>query len=80
MKKVLYIFLLTFSLSTVNCQLSTAQCAMCKRVAETSYQNENNPSVRRGKSLNKGILYLLSVPYLLAAVGGIAWYRNRKKD
>jgi len=53
---------------------------MCKRVAETSYQNENNPAVHRGKSLNKGILYLLSVPYLIGAVGASAWYKNRKKD
>jgi hypothetical protein len=80
MKKLLYILLLTFSLSTLHVEQSTAQCAMCKRVAETSYQNENNPSIRRGKSLNKGILYLLSIPYLLGAVGTIVWYRNRKKD
>jgi hypothetical protein len=80
MKKNLFILLLTFSLSTVNYQLSTAQCAMCKRVAETGYKNENNPAVRRGKSLNKGILYLLTVPYLLGAVGAVVWYKNRKRD
>ena len=54
-----------------------AQCAMCKRVAETSMEGKHKEKSARG--LNSGILYLLSVPYLIGAVGVFAWYRNRKK-
>jgi hypothetical protein len=55
---------------------SSAQCAMCRRIAETDKQNK---SVDRGRSLNNGILYLLSIPYLIGAAGAIAWYKNRKR-
>jgi hypothetical protein len=78
MKKLVFVFL--FSLLLFDAGTSMAQCAMCKRTAETGYKNENNPEVKRGKSLNKGILYLLSVPYLIGAVGALVWYKNRKKD
>jgi hypothetical protein len=54
---------------------SWSQCAMCRRVAETS-QSENSKS---GAGLNKGIIYLLSVPYILGGIGLFAWYRNKKK-
>ena len=43
--------------------LSFAQCAMCKRNAETGMQNGN--SIIRG--LNTGILYLMAIPYLALA-------------
>jgi hypothetical protein len=32
-----------------------------------------------GKGLNTGILYMLSMPYLLVAGLGYIWYRNRRK-
>lgn len=41
--------------------LSEAQCAMCKAAVESS-QGQTN-SVAAG--INKGILYLMAVPYLL---------------
>jgi hypothetical protein len=41
-----------------------AQCAMCKQAAETSMKSDPNSMAR---SLNKGILYLMAVPYLLIA-------------
>jgi hypothetical protein len=47
------------------CSLSaSAQCAMCKAAAETSMKSDPG-SMARG--LNKGILYLMAVPYLLIA-------------
>jgi len=33
-----------------------------------------------GRGLNKGILYILSLPYLLVLTLGIVWYRNKKKN
>jgi hypothetical protein len=41
-----------------------AQCAMCKEAAEASMK-DNPRSMAR--SLNKGILYLMAVPYLAIA-------------
>jgi hypothetical protein len=43
---------------------SPGQCAMCKQAAETSMKSDPN-SVARG--LNKGILYLMAVPYVMIA-------------
>lgn len=43
--------------------LSPAQCAMCKATAESSIGQAN--SVAGG--LNKGILYIMAVPYILLA-------------
>ncbi len=48
---------------------------MCRRTAETAQENDGNKS----KGLNKGILYLLAVPYLLGGVGAFVWYKNRRK-
>jgi hypothetical protein len=54
---------------------SFAQCAMCKASVESN-QKENDSKI--GAGLNKGILYLMGIPYALGLVGGIAWYVNRK--
>lgn len=50
--------------------VSFAQCAMCKASATDS---------PIAKSLNKGILYLLILPFLVIFGGGYIWYKNRKK-
>jgi hypothetical protein len=42
-----------------------AQCAMCKAAAESSLESNPN-SVAKG--LNKGILFLMAIPYLAVAV------------
>ena len=51
-----------------------AQCPMCRMAAESNLANGGT----EGKGLNKGILYMLSVPYLLVLTGGFIWYRNNK--
>ncbi|HKR04547.1 MAG TPA: hypothetical protein VJY62_07910 [Bacteroidia bacterium] len=65
------IFLLTPSLN------ASAQCAMCRASAESSIK-KNESKVGRG--LNHGILYLMSVPYLLGGVAAFIYFKNRKKD
>lgn len=52
-----------------------AQCPMCRLSAETNLENGGT----EGKGLNKGILYMLSLPYLLVFSLGYIWYRNRNK-
>ncbi len=51
-----------------------AQCPMCRMSAESNLANGGS----EGAGLNKGILYLLSLPYLLVMFLGFVWYRNRK--
>lgn len=54
-----------------------AQCPMCKRNVESSMEN---PETAKGRGLNNGILYLLAVPYLLVATGGVLWFRHVRKQ
>ncbi|MBL7900875.1 MAG: hypothetical protein JNK73_02675 [Bacteroidia bacterium] len=55
----------------------SAQCPMCK----TALTSNANKSKKRmvGNGINKGILFLLSAPYLLAGTAGLVWYRYQKK-
>ena len=55
---------------------SLAQCPMCRMAADSNLENGGTA----GKGLNAGILYMLSLPYVMVAGLGIWWYRNRKKE
>ena len=63
-------------------QITEAQCAMCKAAVESNVNNDPN-SVAKG--INKGILYLMAVPYLLLMFifrkqSASVWRKLRKKD
>ena len=76
MKKFVYILL--FVITTVFAQYTPvqAQCAMCTISAEQGVKNGNSQS----KGLNTGVLYLMSIPYLLIGGLGALWYfKFRKK-
>ena len=52
-----------------------AQCRMCAASAEANLRNGGT----EGAGLNTGILYLLSMPYLIAfTIGGVWWWTKRK--
>ena len=53
-----------------------AQCSMCRAVAESGTKTSDKNT---GAGLNTGILYLLSVPYILGGAAFWIWYRNRRK-
>lgn len=55
---------------------SIAQCPMCRAAAETNLAQGGTV----GKGLNTGILYMLSIPYLLIASIGYFWWRNKKEE
>jgi len=55
---------------------SVAQCPMCRAAAETNLAQGGT----EGKGLNTGILYMLSLPYLLIATIGYIWWRNKKEE
>ncbi|MFB9053324.1 hypothetical protein ACFFVB_09565 [Formosa undariae] len=59
---ILFFLLLAFSVS------ATAQCAMCRAVLET----EEGQGTAEG--INDGIVYLMSIPYILIAGIGYAMY------
>ncbi|QNL51358.1 hypothetical protein H8S90_07215 [Olivibacter sp. SDN3] len=67
--------LLTLAVLSVNITNSYAQCAMCTMSAEQSVQNGNT----QGKGLNKGILFLLAMPYLAVGAIGYLWYKKYRR-
>jgi hypothetical protein len=53
-----------------------AQCPMCRMSVESNLKNGGSA----GKGLNNGILYMLSLPYVLVGTIGYVWWKNRKKE
>ncbi|WP_181305929.1 hypothetical protein [Rufibacter sp. XAAS-G3-1] len=53
-----------------------AQCAMCTASVQSS-SNESGDSIANG--LNKGILYLMAIPYVIAGCVGFFWYKYSRK-
>lgn len=70
------VILVVIVLAVLYSQDIAAQCPMCKMSAESNLEHGGT----EGKGLNKGILYLFSMPYLL--IGGLAflWWKNRKTE
>lgn len=66
-----------FSIILLLIQLATyAQCAMCKASAETSV----NAGGKDLLTINRGIIYLLVAPYMLASTVGFIWWYQRRKQ
>ncbi|MDX1479651.1 MAG: hypothetical protein R3301_18190 [Saprospiraceae bacterium] len=65
---------LTIALSVAPLQETQAQCPMCRMSVESNLKNGGTA----GKGLNRGILYLFMMPYLLVGTFGIIWWRNRE--
>jgi hypothetical protein len=55
---------------------AAAQCAMCRATAESNLRQKTN---NIGAGLNKGILYLMSIPYVIGGVGAFVWFRKKKE-
>ncbi len=73
MKKIVLVSFLALSAYVVE-----AQCPMCKTALEASRKQQQSKTV--GNGLNKGILYLLSLPYLaVGTVGGVYYFKTRKR-
>jgi hypothetical protein len=73
-------FILFFFLFVVtSSHVAQAQCAMCKATVEKG-ESTKAPIEQRTKGLNNGILYMMSIPYILAGTIAFFWYRNSKKE
>lgn len=75
MNKLFNGLLLSIVLVALNITEGLGQCAMCKATVESGENAETY-----GAGLNAGILYLMSIPYILFAVIAFLWYRNSKKN
>jgi hypothetical protein len=72
MKKLLLLILVLILAASFSDLM--AQCPMCKTSLEEARKN-GSPV---GNSLNAGILYLLALPYSIATVFGIIWWKNTR--
>ncbi|RNI29381.1 hypothetical protein EFA69_07405 [Rufibacter immobilis] len=61
---------------TLQSPSAQAQCAMCTASVESS-SNQDGDSIANG--LNKGILYLMAIPYVIAGCVGFFWYKYSKR-
>ena len=69
LKNIILILLLA-----VASNYTSAQCAMCKAAVESNIETGGV----KGAGLNDGILYLMSIPYILMLIFAIAFYYNKK--
>lgn len=74
MRKGLLLILVILLFSSFFMEL-LAQCPMCKMAVESNQQNGGTSA----QGLNNGILYLLSMPYVLIGALAFIWIKNRKK-
>ena len=58
-------------------ELAHAQCSMCRAVTESNQQADDAFTV--GNGLNNAIVYLMFMPYILAAIFGYAFFREPLK-
>ncbi|MDJ1500728.1 hypothetical protein [Xanthocytophaga agilis] len=66
--------LLLIGFSTPDVQ---AQCAMCRASVES---NLSSGESTLGSGLNKGILFLLAMPYLAISIVAYLWYRTSTRE
>ena len=55
-----------------------AQCPMCKSALESNRDGEVATKPKVGNGINKAILFLMSMPYVLVGGAGVAYYYKRK--
>ncbi len=76
MKKSVLIAVLTLGF-TLN---AYGQCPMCKAALTSGRKTKSSQYERQvGNGINKGILFLMSVPYVLVAGAGFALYKANEK-
>ena len=73
MKKLLFVLALNFVLLGLLPGRATAQCVMCKSQVEAARAEKDDYDV---SGLNKGIVYMMTAPYLLMGAIGFVWYRR----
>jgi hypothetical protein len=75
MKKTIGIILVLMAVLWLLPDMAEAQCAMCRATVENNVSTGAN---KIGSGLNTGILYLMSIPYLVFVVIAYLWYKQSK--
>lgn len=70
----LFVAMLLIGFSVADVQ---AQCAMCRASIESSLSSGESTI---GAGLNKGILFLLAMPYLAIGIIAYLWYRTSMRE
>ncbi len=73
MKKVILLIALLVNLSIIT--EVNAQCSMCRQAAESGIKKGEV----QGRGLNKGILFLMAIPYVLGGTAFIIYKKNMRK-
>ena len=75
MKKLIFALTLSYLLlgQLGMSPLAQAQCVMCKSQVEAARAERDDYDVA---GLNKGIVYMMMVPYILMGAIGFFWYRR----
>lgn len=68
------LLLITVLLLSVSTYQALAQCSVCRIGAESNVEH----GYTAGRGLNKGILYLMAIPYAVVGVGFYLFYKKRK--
>ena len=76
MKRSFITLVITFILLGSLHNASYSQCAMCRAGAESNMKSSKN---KVGAGLNTGILYLMSIPYIIGGIAGVTWFVKRKQ-
>lgn len=76
MRKVYYIVVL-FAVAVLLPEFAEAQCSMCRAVTESNLKTDDAFTI--GNGLNNGIVYLMFIPYILAAIFAYAFYGKEIK-
>ncbi len=66
--------ILLFMMSCLSPETLEAQCAMCRAVLESE------PGGEKAKGINNGILYLMTIPYILVGAVVFFIYRSFRKE
>ena len=74
MKKAILIIALLINFSVIT--EVNAQCSMCRQAAESGIKKGEV----QGRGLNKGILFLMAIPYVLGGTAFIIYKKNKRKN
>ncbi|WP_223651560.1 hypothetical protein [Hymenobacter psoromatis] len=72
MKKLIFGLLLSFGF-LFTLLSAKAQCVMCASQVEAARQERDDYDV---SGLNKGIVYMMTAPYILMGAVGFFWYKR----
>jgi hypothetical protein len=74
MKKAILLIALFVNFSIIT--EVNAQCSMCRQAAESGIKKGEV----QGRGLNRGILFLMSIPYILGGTAFVIYRSNKRKQ